>query len=61
MSHDDDDDSDLMRPLCAVAPAEIVIMAAEEEINETLTVTGKDISGDSLIPHYPLVQSLQRR
>ena len=44
VSHDDDDDSDLMRPLCAVAPAEIVIMAAEEEINETLTVTGKDIS-----------------
>ena len=45
VSHDNDDDSDLiMRPLCAVAPAEIVIMAAEEEINETLTVTGKDIS-----------------
>ena len=33
-----------MRPLSTVPPAEIVIMAAQEEINETLTVTGKDIS-----------------
>ena len=42
--NDNDNDSDIMRPLCAVPPAEIVIMVAEEEINETLTVTGEDIT-----------------
>ena len=43
-SDDNDNDSDIMRPLCVVPPAEIFIMAAEEEINETLTVTGEDIT-----------------
>lgn len=41
-----------MIPSCAVPPAEIVIMAAEEEINETLTVTGEDIT---LVTSYVII------
>ena len=51
-----------MTPLSAVPPAEIVIMAEEEEINQTLTVTGKDISysdNDSFLNTLIILFSVQ--